>query len=87
MSSRKMPITKIIRERRRLFAEKQQAKYDLLTTQQKLDRLPPPPACKRERDKLTARLMEEKGLPREVLSDTSEPLKAKERRSKERKGE
>lgn len=91
MSSRRLPITKTIRERRRNFAEQQQAAYDLLTTQQKLDRLPPEPEAKKQRAKLLARLAEEQAPKKSESKDTenngSEHLKAKERRAKERKGE
>lgn len=92
MSSRRLPITKEIRARRRAFAEKQQAAYDLLTTQQKLDRLPPPPECKKQRAKLLARLAEENKVtsktPEKVEEqETEHHMKAKERRAKERKGE
>lgn len=49
-------ITKRIREFRREQAEKRQAEYDKLTVQQKLDRLPAEPACKRQRTKLLKQL-------------------------------
>lgn len=50
------PVTKAIRAERRAFAEKQQAEYDKLTLQQKLDKLPPAPACAKQRAKLEAQL-------------------------------
>jgi hypothetical protein len=59
MSSRCLPITKAIRERRRKEAELRQAAYDTLSTQQKIDRLPPEPFSQKQRTKLLARLAEE----------------------------
>jgi hypothetical protein len=59
MSSRCLPITKAIRERRRKEAELRQAAYDTLSTQQKIDRLPPEPYSQKQRAKLLARLAEE----------------------------
>lgn len=56
MSSCRIPITKAIQERRRKEAEERQTAYDTLSTQQKLDRLPPEPLCKKQRAKLLARL-------------------------------
>lgn len=52
MSSRGFPVTEAIRKFRRTEAEKRQAEYDKLTLQQKIDRLPPAPAAKRQRDRL-----------------------------------
>lgn len=53
------PVTKQMRESRRMQAESRQAEYDKLSTQEKLDRLPPSPMCKRQRDKLLAKLEKE----------------------------
>ena len=55
----KLPITKAIRERRRNQAIKRQEIYDLLTTQQKIDALPPEPHAKKQRAKLAALLAKE----------------------------
>ena len=57
MSARGFPITKIMQERRRKEAEARQAEYNKLSTQDKLDRLPPAPFAKKERAKLTDRLL------------------------------
>ncbi len=59
MSRRGMPTTYQIQMERRKRAEERQAEYDKLTTQQKLDKLPAPPAAKKQRDKLLARQLEE----------------------------
>jgi hypothetical protein len=47
-----MSKTRAVRASRRLAAEERQAKYDALTLQQKLDRLPPEPHASRQRAKL-----------------------------------
>lgn len=52
MSSRRRPVTRRVREFRQSEAAKRQAEYDKLTLQQKLDRLPAPPAAARQRAKL-----------------------------------
>jgi hypothetical protein len=61
MSSCRLPITKAIREHRRKEAEQRQAAYDVLSTQQKIDRLPAEPYAKKQRAKLLVRLAEESG--------------------------
>lgn len=93
MSSRKFPVTKAIKARRRSQAEERQAAYDLLTTQQKIDTLPPEPFAKKQRTKLLLRLAQEskpKTSEQAIERDnenSKEHLKAKDRRAKERKGE
>lgn len=52
MSSRGMPVTEAVRERRRNAALKRQAEYDKLSLQEKLQRLPPEPHCAKQRNKL-----------------------------------
>lgn len=54
MSHRGKPKTQSIRAMLRKEAEERQAEYNKLTLQQKLDRLPPAPAAKRQRAKLLA---------------------------------
>lgn len=54
MSNRGLPITKYIKDRRRKEAEQRQAEYDKLSLQEKVDRLPPEPHAKRQREKLLA---------------------------------
>ena len=71
MSSCRLPITKAIRERRRKQAELRQAAYDTLSTQQKIDRLPPEPFSKKERAKLLARLAEESNPKRTKAVETN----------------
>lgn len=59
MSHRGMPVTKAIRARRRKVAEEMKAEYDKLTTQQKLDKLPPAPAAAKQRARLESQLNRE----------------------------
>jgi hypothetical protein len=54
MSSRGLPVTKQIREERRKRAEEMQKEYDTLTVEQKLAKLPPPPAATKQRNRLVA---------------------------------
>lgn len=56
MSHRGMPVTRQVRETRRNLANERQAEYDKLTLKQKIDRLPPEPAAKRQRERLLALL-------------------------------
>lgn len=49
-------ITSRIREERRKRAEERQAEYDKLTLEQKIERLPPEPRAKRQRDRLMSEL-------------------------------
>jgi hypothetical protein len=55
------PRTRQLMELRRKEAEERQLLYDQLTTQEKLDQLPPEPHCAKQRKKLLARLAEEQG--------------------------
>lgn len=57
------PRTRQVMELRRKEAEQRQAEYDQLTTQQKLDKLPPEPHAAKQRKKLLAKLAEEQGKP------------------------
>ena len=59
MSHRGMPCVKSIKDARRAAANKRNEAYNLLTTQQKLDRLPEG-HCERQRARLLKRLEEEK---------------------------
>lgn len=52
MSHRGYSVTSQIRERRRKAAAARQTAYDALTLDQKLERLPPEPAAKRQRARL-----------------------------------
>ena len=60
MSSRGYPNTREIVAYRRKNAEALKAEYDKLTTQQKLDKLPPEPGAKKQRARLLAQLEAEK---------------------------
>lgn len=76
---------------RREQAKERQAAYDQLSLQQKLDRLPPPPHCEKQRAKLLSQMSPGK-KPASVTEETIEEndvgnLKAKDRRAAERKGE
>jgi hypothetical protein len=53
------PRTWQLMQLRRKEAEERQAAYNLLTTQQKLDKLPPEPHATKQRKKLLAKLAEE----------------------------
>jgi hypothetical protein len=59
MSHRGFPITRAVREFRRNAAELRLKAYNALSTQQKLDKLPPEPHAKRQRAKLQALLVKE----------------------------
>lgn len=54
MSSRKKPVTKLMRAERRKFAEERQEAYNKLTLEQKLAKLPPEPAAAKQRARLLA---------------------------------
>lgn len=60
MASRGFPVTQAMRMERRKRAEERQAEYDKLSLQEKLDRLPPEPACKKQRAKLLSAIEESK---------------------------
>lgn len=84
MSKMGLPKTRYIRERLRKEAEERQAEYDKLSVQEKLDRLPPEPACKRQRDRLTQLLNKPTATAEAPASPAkAKSLKAKERRSQE----
>lgn len=98
MSHRRRPVTARVREFRRAEAAKRQEAYDKLSLQEKLDRLPPEPHAARQRAKLlgtkVSKPVEVQPEPRPVDSEgrfikfgdeESRPLKAKERRAKEKK--
>ncbi len=100
MSHRRRPVTARVREFRRSEAAKRQEAYDKLSLQEKLDRLPPEPHAARQRAKLLGTpkvakpVVESNEAPRAVDSEgrfikfgdeEARPLKAKERRAKEKK--
>ena len=51
-----LTVTRSIRQGRRDAAEKRQAEYDKLSTQEKIDKLPPEPGAKKQRAKLIKKL-------------------------------
>lgn len=53
-----MPVTKKMRKARQEQAKQRQEEYNKLTIAQKLERLPPAPACKKQRAKLEKLLSE-----------------------------
>lgn len=78
MASRGFPVTQTMRAERRKRAEERQAEYDKLSLQEKLDRLPPEPACKRQRAKLLkaiedAKKPQPKAEPKNVTPAQSSP--------------
>jgi hypothetical protein len=81
MSARGFPITKEIMARRRADAENRQKEYDLLTLQQKFDKLPPAPAAKKVRAKLQLQADKAKQVApptkSETVSDKKSPNKNK----------
>jgi len=93
MSSRGMPKTAAIREQLQREAAIRQAEYDQLTIEEKLIRLPPEPQAQRQRTKLLAQLEAKNAKPKKMVeerveeNDEHKHLKAKERKSKEQKGQ
>jgi len=94
MSSRKQPVTRQIKEQRQREAKVRQDEYGALTLQQKLDKLPAPPAALRQRTKLESQMRKpakvEVVLPAEVetevdSSDEPKKLRAKDRRANDKK--
>lgn len=63
MSHRGLTKTKQIRDRLRKEAEQRQEQYNLLSLQQKIDRLPPEPHATKQRARLL-RLLEESKKPK-----------------------
>ena len=95
MSSRGKSVTKRIIEQRQREAKIRQDEYDALTLQQKLDKLPAPPASARQRTKLESQMRKpakvevvlSPEVEPEVNSTSEEPkkLRAKDRRANDKK--
>ena len=62
-------ITKQMRAERRARAEERQAEYDKLTLQQKIERLPPEPAAKKQRARLLAQLQKQQDKAAQAQAD------------------
>ena len=73
MSSRGMPVTKMMRQERRTRAEARQTEYDKLSLQEKLKRLAPEPAAARQRARLLG-LLEKKEQPKQESAITTGEL-------------
>lgn len=76
MSSRRAPVTKQMREERRKRAEEMQKEYDALTLEQKLAKLPPPPAATKQRNRLMALMNKTSSKP------NAEPTSSQEETTK-----
>jgi hypothetical protein len=72
MSSRGLPVTKQIREERRKRAEEMQKEYDTLTVEQKLAKLPPPPAATKQRNRLVALMNKTSSKPNAEATSSQE---------------
>ena len=82
-------ITKQMRLERRQRAEARQAEYDKLTLQEKIERLPPEPAAKKQRARLLAKLQkqQEKAAQAQAEAETKKAVaeeKAQKRAKKEK---
>lgn len=88
MSHRGRKRTAPIREELRKEAAARQEKYDQLTIEEKLAKLPEEPRAQKQRTKLLAQL-ERQNKPKKVVQeeDKQDKVKAKDRKSKESKGE
>lgn len=78
------PITKQIRAERRARAEERQAEYDKLTLQQKIDRLPPEPAAKKQRARLLAQLQKQQEKATQAQADAEQKKAIAEEKAQKR---
>lgn len=78
MSSRKQSVTKAIRADRRKHADLRKEEYDKLSLQEKLDKLPPAPAAKKQRARLEA-LLAKKEEAQKTSKDSNVEQKTKEK--------
>jgi hypothetical protein len=83
MASRGFPITQQMRLERRKRAEERQAEYDKLTLQEKLDRLPPEPAAKKQRAKLLKAIEDAKKPQPKVENKTTPTQQSSEQTAKQ----
>jgi regulator of protease activity HflC (stomatin/prohibitin superfamily) len=77
-------ITKQIRAERRARAEERQAEYDKLTLQQKIERLPPEPAAKKQRARLLAKLQKQQEKAAQVQAEAETKKAVAEEKSQKR---
>lgn len=85
MSSRKKPVTKLMRAERRKFAEERQEAYNKLTLEQKLAKLPPEPAASKQRKRLLG-LMEKPATKNvEPVDSTTEVVVEKKPKKSKKK--